>query len=180
MKILFIFLTAFLYLFESNSSSLAEDELKEKSVKIGKIVAKKAHWIFKYKKLIKENSELRLSIRYINKGSYMRNIYLGQGSNQATTVLNDDGTVTTNPTPNNESPLATLTSLTGDILFAQKVEGIKTDGFTNLDANKGKTATFYFDIPSDMEYAYFESSWVTMIMRGATGVIPIKILIKIP
>lgn len=180
MKVVFIFLVAFLYFMESNSTSLADDELKEKPVKIGKIVAKKAHWVFKYKKIVRENSELRVSIRYINKGAYMRNIYLGQGSNQATTVLNDDGTVTTSPTPNNESPLATLTSLEGNVIFAKKVEGIETEGFTNLDSNKGKTATFYFDIPSEMKYGYFECSWVTMIMRGATGVLPVDILIEIP
>ena len=179
MKIIFI-LTAFFYLIESNSISLANEELNEKPVKIGKVVAKKAHWVFKYKNIVRENSELRVSIRYMNKGAYMRNIYLGQGSNQATTVLNDDGTVTTSPTPNSESPLAILTSLDGNVIFAKKVEGIETEGFTNLDSNKGKTATFFFDIPNDMKYGYFECSWVTMIMRGATGVLPIKILIQIP
>ena len=53
MKVVFIFLVAFLYFVESNSTSVADDELKEKPVKIGKIVAKKAHWVFKYKNIVK-------------------------------------------------------------------------------------------------------------------------------
>ena len=53
---------------------------------------------------------------------------------------------------------------------------------TNLGSlNKKKVLDlFYCKIDNMLDEAYFFSEWVTVIMRGAASVIPIKIFVKIP
>lgn len=149
--------------------------------KINKIFMKDSHWHFKLKEVSKDNNIIKVSIRYLNKGSYRRPIFLSQGNTQALTTKNDDGSITTMPIPNKDVPLALLTSKDGLSMYkAINVDGILNNSFTNVEPKKGKTANFYFEINDNLKEAYFLSEWVTVIMRGAASVIPIKILIKIP
>ena len=142
---------------------------------------KDSHWHFKLKEVSKDNNMIKVSIRYLNKGSYRRPIFLSQGNTQAITSKNDDGSIATMPVPNEDIPLAILTSKDGTIKYkAIKVDGILSNSFTAVEAKKGKTANFYFKINDNLKEAYFLSEWVTVIMRGAASVIPINILIKIP
>ena len=93
---------------------------------------------------------------------------------------NDDGSITTMPVPNEDVPLALLASKDGTVKYkAVKVDGVLSNSFTNVEPKKGKNANFYFEINDSLTEAYFISEWVTVIMRGAASVIPIKILIKI-
>ena len=154
---------------------------KNQYTKINKVFLKDSHWHFKLKEVSKDNNMIKVSIRYLNKGSYRRPIFLSQGNTQAITSKNDDGSVTTMPVPNEDIPLALLTSKDGTIKYkAIKVDGILNNSFTFVEAKKGKTANFYFKINDNLKEAYFLSEWVTVIMRGAASVIPINILIKIP
>ena len=176
-KILFIISI----IFTSFTNLSHSDEIQE-SVKINKTFLKDSHWNFRLKKIERINDTLKISIRYSNKGAYRRPIFLAQGSTQAITSINDEGSVESNPAPNIEAPAAILKSFqSGKIYEAINIEGVTIAEFTNVEKNKGKTATFTFNIENDqLEKAYFVSNWVTMIMRGATGVIPINILIDIP
>ena len=149
--------------------------------KENKVFLKDSHWHFKLKEVSKDNNMIKVSIRYLNKGSYRRPIFLSQGNTQAMTSKNDDGSITTMPVPNEDIPLALLASKDGTVSYkVVKVDGILSNSFTNVEAKKGKTANFYFEINDSLKEAYFISEWVTVIMRGAASVIPIKILIKIP
>ena len=168
--ILFFISTQFLYAAEINQHT-----------KINKIFMKDSHWHFKLKEVSKDNDIIKVSIRYLNKGSYRRPIFLSQGNTQAITSKNDDGSVTTMPVPNKDIALALLISKDGLSHYkALNVDGILNNAFTNVEPKKGKTANFYFKVNDNIKEAYFSSEWVTVIMRGAASVIPIKILIKIP
>lgn len=150
-------------------------------VKINKVFLKDSHWHFKLKDIEKKNNIIKISIRYLNKGSYRRPIFLSQGNSQAITRKNEDGSITTSPVPNQDTPLAILTNKEKTLKYnAFKVEGITTNSFTNVEPRKGKNAIFYFEIDKKLEEAYFSSEWVTVIMRGAASVIPLKIFLKIP
>ena len=175
----FIYITAkctfFLFIFSTNLLA------NENYAKINKIFLKDSHWHFKLKNVSVDNNIIKISIRYINKGTYRRPIFLSQGNSQAITKKNDDGSVTTMPVPNQDIPLALLTGKDGKTEFeAFKVEGITTNSFTNVEPKKGKNAIFYFNVNKKVKELYFISEWVTVIMRGAASVIPIKILIKLP
>jgi len=153
----------------------------ENYAKINKIFLKDSHWHFKLKDISIDNNIIKISIRYLNKGTYRRPIFLSQGNTQAITKKNDDGSITTMPVPNQDIPLAMLKSKDGSIEFeAFKVEGISTNSFTNVEPKKGKNAIFYFNVNKKIKELFFISEWVTVIMRGAASVIPIKILIEIP
>ena len=157
--------------------SLAKDDY----TRVNKIFLKESHWHFKLKDISINNNILKISIRYLNKGTYRRPIFLSQGNTQAITKKNDDGSITTMPVPNQDIPLALITNKDGSLKFeAFKVEGISTNTFTNVEKKEGKNAIFYFDINQKLKEVYFISEWVTVIMRGAAAVIPIKILVKIP
>lgn len=167
--------TFFLFIFSTNLLA------NENYAKINKIFLKDSHWHFKLKNVSVDNNIIKISIRYLNKGTYRRPIFLSQGNSQAITKKNDDGSVTTMPVPNQDIPLALLTSKDGKTEFeAFKVEGITTNSFTNVEPKKGKNAIFYFNVNKKVKELYFISEWVTVIMRGAASVIPIKILIKLP
>ncbi|MBF88007.1 MAG: hypothetical protein CMJ14_08430 [Pelagibacterales bacterium] len=165
-----------------NFTNLSYSNETQKSVKINKTFLKDSHWNFRLKKIERINDILKISIRYSNKGAYRRPIFLAQGSTQAITSINDEGSVESNPAPNTDVPAAILKSFHSNKIFeAINIEGITIDAFTNVEKNKGKTAIFTFNIGNvEIDKAYFVSNWVTMIMRGATGVIPINILIDVP
>ena len=176
----YLYKIVFLLLF-CMSFEVAYANEKDQHTKINKVFLKDSHWHFKLKDVSKDNNMIKVSIRYLNKGSYRRLIFLSQGNTQAMTSKNDDGSITTMPVPNEDIPLALLASKDGTVSYkAVKVDGILSNSFTNVEAKKGKTANFYFEINDSLTEAYFISEWVTVIMRGAASVIPIKILIKIP
>lgn len=153
----------------------------ENYTKVNKIFLKDSHWHFKLKDVSMDKNVVKITVRYSNKGTYRRPIFLSQGNSQAITKKNDDGSITTMPVPNEDIPLAILKSIDGSEEFsAFKVEGISTNSFTNVEPKKGKNAIFYFKIHKNIEEVYFISEWVTVIMRGAASVIPINILIEIP
>jgi len=150
-------------------------------IKVNKTFLKKSHWNFKLKEVSRNNELVKISIRYTNKSTYRRPIFLAQGGTQAITSRDDDGGISTNPLPKDDQPLALLISKTNKKEYiAFKVEGISANELYHIEKNKGKTANFYFKVPENIKDAYFIAEWVTIIMRGASGVIPTKILLKIP
>ena len=165
--------------FTFSSMTYAEEDTNY--IKVNKTFLKKSHWAFKLKEVSRNNDLVKISIRYINKGAYRRPIFLAQGGTQAITSRDDDGGISTNPLPKDEQPLALLISKTNKKEYiAFKVEGISANELYNIEKNKSKTADFYFKVPENIKDAYFIAEWVTLIMRGASGVIPTKILIRIP
>ena len=168
-------------IFFSLVASLSYAEEDYNYIKINKVFLKDRHWSFRLKEVSRNNALVKISIRFVNKGSYRRPIYLAQGGTQAITSIDEDGSVSTNPSPKNNQPLALLISKNDKKKYiAHKVNGISANELYPIEKNKGQTADFYFNVPEHIKEAYFISEWVTIIMRGAAGVIPIKILIRIP
>ena len=161
------------------SFSYAEEDYNY--IKINKVFLKDSHWSFRLKEVTRNNDLVKISIRFVNKGSYRRPIFLAQGGTQAITSIDEDGGISTNPSPKHNQPLALLISKNDKRKYiAHKVNGISANELYPVEKNKGQTADFYFNVPEHIKEAYFISEWVTIIMRGAAGVIPIKILIRIP
>ena len=161
------------------SHSYAEED--NNYIKINKVFLKDSHWSFRLKEVSRNNHLVKISIRFVNKGSYRRPIFLAQGGTQAITSIDEDGSVSTNPSPKNDQPLALLITKNDKRKYiAHKVNGISANELHPVEKNKGQTADFYFNVPEHIKEAYFISEWVTIIMRGAAGVIPIKILLRIP
>ena len=168
-------------IFFSLVASLSYAEEDYNYIKINKVFLKDSHWSFRLKEVSRNNALVKISIRFVNKGSYRRPIFLAQGCTQAITSIDEDGSVSTNPSPKNNQPLALLISKNDKRKYiAHKVNGISANELYPIEKNKGQTADFYFNVPEHIKEAYFISEWVTIIMRGAAGVIPIKILIRIP
>ena len=168
-------------IFFSLVASLSYAEEDYNYIKINKVFLKDSHWSFRLKEVSRNNALVKISIRFVNKGSYRRPIFLAQGGTQAITSIDEDGSVSTNPSPKNNQPLALLISKNDKRKYiAHKVNGISANELYPIEKNKGQTADFFFNVPEHIKEAYFISEWVTIIMRGAAGVIPIKILIRIP
>ena len=64
------------------------------------------------------------------------------------------------------------------VLKSEEAKNFKTQPETVY--MKEVNAIFYFNVNKKVKELYFISEWVTVIMRGAASVIPIKILIKLP
>ena len=181
-KFLYLFyIIVFLTIFSLVASLSYAEEEDNNYIKINKVFLKDSHWSFRLKEVSRNNDLVKISIRFVNKGSYRRPIFLAQGSTQAITSIDEDGGVSTSPSPKNDQPLALLISKNDKRKYiAHKVNGISANKLHPVEKNKGQTADFYFNVPEYIKEAYFISEWVTIIMRGAAGVIPIKILLRIP
>ena len=57
-------------------------------IKVNKTFLKKSHWNFKLKEVSRNNDLVKISIRYTNKGTYRRPIFLAQGGTAVGTGLN--------------------------------------------------------------------------------------------
>ena len=152
----------------------------DKITKVNRLIIKKHYWNFKLQEVNRNQDIISIHIKYSNRGSYRMPIFLGQGKKSITKV-DDDGVMISAPLPDENIAKATLSDVNEEIvLFPTNVTGIESEEFVDIEPGKSGTAIFNFETIPGLKLAKFESTWITVIMRGTSGVIPVNALIEIP